>query len=139
MLGPLDLEALLLARADAARGWTVPEIAARLVVSEGWAIDALESLCLGALLVEDGAAHERRYFYRPTTPALDEAVAALAEIYAERPADVMQRLNDLALQRVRKAAYQAFPVAFLLRTDDDRQDPGPTTASSDDPAGARRR
>lgn len=113
--GPSDLEMLLLVRSDPARGWAVQAVAQAIGLPEPWVKDSLEGLRQVALVVQDGSMAEPRFFYRPATPALEASVTALARLYEERPAEVIRRLNDNAITRVRLAAVQAFPAALLLR------------------------
>jgi hypothetical protein len=113
--GPSDLEMLLLVRSDATRGWTVPEVSHAIGLPESWARDSLGSLCMVALVVADESGDEPRFFYHPATPALEASIATLARVYAEQPAEIIRRLNDNAITRVRLAAVQAFPFALLLR------------------------
>jgi hypothetical protein len=118
-LGSIELELLLLMRGDPSSGWTPTVLAERLGLPEPWVVHSVEALCGAALLVEDGNALARWFFFRPATPELDATVTALAEIYADRPADVMRAMNDNALVRIRAAVLQAFPAAFMQRNEDE--------------------
>lgn len=110
---------LLLMRSDPAVGWTMAMLATRLGVPEPWIVHSVETLGEAELLVEDGTALERRFFYRPATPELAATVNTVAEIYAERPADVIRAMNESALVRIRAAVLQAFPAAFMQRSEDE--------------------
>jgi DNA-binding MarR family transcriptional regulator len=99
-------------RSDATRGWTASAIADRLGLREAWTEDALAALRAAGLVVKDRSGVERRFSYRPRTPALEAAVTTLAQTYEERPAYVARILNEDAISRVRWSASQAFPAAF---------------------------
>lgn len=111
-----ELEVLLLVRGDASRGWTASDVAERLGLPASSSDAALEGLRAAALLVVDGGGGgaEPRYAYRPHTPALDEAVSVLAEIYGERRLEVMRILSNHALDRIRSAAARTFADAFVI-------------------------
>jgi hypothetical protein len=119
-LGPIELETLLSMRGSMATAWTMSMLAARIGVPEPWVVYSVESLCTGGLLVEDGNALERRFFYRPGTPELEATVTTVAELYADRPADVIRAMNESALVRIRAAVLQAFPAAFMQRDEGER-------------------
>jgi hypothetical protein len=102
------LELLLLLRRSAPHAWTASSIAAQASWPERWVADALEDLREAELIVMDARETERRFTYSPATTALDAAVAILAQIYAERRAEVIQTLNDHAVGRIRSAALRAF-------------------------------
>jgi hypothetical protein len=114
-----DLKVLLLLRDDASKPWTASTLAAQLALPEAWTEGLLEDLRAAALLAADGNETERQFVYRPATPDLEATVARLAQMYDERPADVIRTLNDGALQRVRRAASRAFPEAFERRNKGD--------------------
>jgi len=113
--GPCDLEVLLLMRGDPGRGRTAASMAAELGTPKSWVEQALDDLCAAGLLVEDGSATERQFFYRPATANLETTMSALARAYEERPADVVRMMNDNAIARVRSAAVQLFPASLMLR------------------------
>ena len=107
-----ELEALLLVRSDAARGWTAAAVALALDRPESWAAPALESLCTAELLVSRGGdTEERRFSYQPA-PALESVVTRLAHLYDEQRADILRALNDNAVERIRAAVAKTFSGAF---------------------------
>lgn len=107
-----ELEALLLVRSDAARGWTAASVAKTLDRPEAWAAPALEALCAAELLVPRGGdAEERRFSYHPS-PAHESVVTSLAHLYDEHRADILRVLNDKAVERIRAAAAKTFSGAF---------------------------
>ena len=116
--GPYGLEMLLLMRSDPTRGWTISSLAPALGVPESWVEQSLDGLCATNLVVEDGSSTERQFFYHPATVELETAINELAQVYAERPADVVRTMNDSAIARVRSAAVQLFPTALMLRKDE---------------------
>lgn len=109
-----ELEALLLLRANAPRGWTAAEVAEQLGLPESSSEAALTHLCRASLLVTEGRGAELRYIYRPHAPDLVLAVSSLAEIYGERTLEVMRVLSNSALDRIRSAAARTFADAFLI-------------------------
>jgi len=115
VLGLDGLKVLLLLREEPSTGWTAFPVVARLDLPKAWAEGSLEDLCAAELLEKDDTDEEPRFFYRPATLAIDATVARLAEIYEERPADVIRTLNDNALERVRMAASRAFPELLVSR------------------------
>lgn len=107
-----ELEALLLLRSDAARGWTAAAVALALDRPESWAAPALESLCNAELLVSRGGdTEERRFSYQPA-PAFESVVTSLAHLYDEQRADILRALNDNAVERIRAAVAKTFSGAF---------------------------
>lgn len=111
-----ELEVVLFVRRDASRRWTASTVATELHRPESSTEPALESLLGAELLASDGGGGgaERRYMYRPATPALDAAVTLLAALYDERPLDVMRILSNSALDRIRSAAARTFADAFVI-------------------------
>jgi predicted transcriptional regulator len=110
--GVEDLEALLLVRSNTSRRWAADAVAAMLERSPSWAAPVLESLCLAGLLEATGSNGDRRFTYRPATPALESMVTALAELYADQRAELMRLLNENAVDRIRAAAARTFSGAF---------------------------
>ncbi|MDP2271226.1 MAG: hypothetical protein Q8N23_34180 [Archangium sp.] len=103
------LEAVLLLRAEAGRGWSAADVARRLYLPEQQAADLLENL-QGAGLTRadpDGAAR-----YAPSTDELASMIAALAARYT---VDVVG-VSDLIHSRGERKAQQ-FADAFLWKKD----------------------
>jgi hypothetical protein len=118
--GLIELDMLACLRSDATKGLTASVVAELVGLPEEWIEDSLAALRTAGLVVEDRSGAEPRFLYHPATPALEAAVATLAQVYAERPAYVARILNEDALSRVRWSASQAFPAAFVVgggRTD----------------------
>lgn len=107
-----ELEALLLVRSDAARGWTAASVAAALDRPVAWAAPALESLCTAELIVARGGDGEERQFSYHPAPGHESVVTRLAELYDEQRADILRVLNDEAVERIRAAAAKTFSGAF---------------------------
>jgi hypothetical protein len=88
----LELELLLLVRADAARSWTGDALAAELRIDPAFAAEQLTKFHQRGLLARTSAAvgaavgaavaAPPSYRYAPQTPALDTAVGAVASAYA---------------------------------------------------------
>lgn len=107
-----ELDALFLVRGDTKEAWTANTVAVCLGRTESWSRPALERLCEAELLVGRGPEPERRYAYRPATPALEDTVTALARIYEAQRTDVLRVLNDDAVERIRAAAARTFTEAI---------------------------
>jgi hypothetical protein len=73
----------------------------------------LAKLCAAALLVGEGEGTERRFSYRPETPALAAAVRSLAEIYDQQRVNVILILSNKAMNRIRQAAYRTFASSLV--------------------------
>jgi hypothetical protein len=104
-----ELEALLLLRDTPGKSWTPDTASARLYVSKTVAAYTLDVLSKRGFLEEkpDG------FMYRPFTPALAEAVDALARTYAASLVPVTQLIHTKPGPSV-----QDFARAFRLRKDD---------------------
>jgi hypothetical protein len=100
LTGLHEIKALVLMHRDPSRVWSPSAVAADLRWSDDWGVAALENLTAAGLIVGtiDG------FSYRPATPDLDAAVAALAEIHGEDGLDVIRILNSKAFDRIRSAA-----------------------------------
>jgi hypothetical protein len=111
-----ELEVLLFVRRDATQRWTASAIAKQLGRPESSTESALESLQGASLAVADGGGGgaEREFSYGPATTDLEAAVTLLADLYRERPLDVMRILSNSALDRIRSAAARTFADAFLI-------------------------
>lgn len=105
------LEALLLLRADPAQQWGSDMLAQRLYVRERTALTLLEELCRAGMAAPCAEA-PGCYQYRPSSPQLDERIAALAELYVRHLVEVTHLIHS-SLDR--KA--QQFADAFKLRKD----------------------
>jgi len=103
LAGLHELKALLLLHRDPSRAWSPSSVAADLRWPEQWGQTALDNLVAAGLLFGVGDGLERQFSYRPTTPELDTAVAALAEIHGEDGLDVIRLLNSKAFDRIRSS------------------------------------
>jgi hypothetical protein len=103
------LEALLLLRANRSRTWDSYNVASRLYISEGQALELLQVMeeARIASRTEQGA-----FTYSPATPDLDGVVEALAHTYSQDLVGV----TDLIHSRLEKRAYQ-FSDAFRWKKD----------------------
>jgi hypothetical protein len=102
------LEAVLLLRAEPGRTWSAAEVARRLYLPEGRAIELASSLASAGIAAEDAAG----YRYAPSTEELAGMLDRLAAHYA---ADLVG-VSDLIHSRVDKKAQQ-FADAFRIRKD----------------------
>jgi len=103
------LEALLLLKGEAGRGWSLAEIARRLYMTEGAARETLRALC------ESGMAAANApdvYRFMPSSEELRALVDRLADAYARDLIGVTALIHS----RMGKSA-QAFADAFKLRKD----------------------
>lgn len=86
----------------------------RLITALGFAPDAaartLEELVERGLLAPDG----RGFRYAPESPALGAAASRLAQAYQDRRIEVIQVMNEIAMDRARNHAARTFADAFLL-------------------------
>jgi len=92
------LELLLMLRATRERNWEPAEILKELRSSQVAVVEALNNLTAAGLVVEESGA---RFRYN-ATGRLEEAVGALAQLYALKPAVVMRQIvnspNNAKLQ-----------------------------------------
>jgi hypothetical protein len=88
-----ELEALMLLRRRAPEELGAEAVGRELRIDPVWAGAALHELARCGLLDEQ-ARSAPVYRFAPRTPALDEAVAALVQIYAERPVQVMNLIFE---------------------------------------------
>lgn len=107
-----DLEALLLLRSDASRRWSAAAVAATLERPPAWAGPVLQALCAAEVVEGTGEGADRRFAYRPATPALESMVTTLAGLYVEERAEILRLLNENAVDRIRAAAARTFSGAF---------------------------
>lgn len=101
-----ELEAVLLLREGAPRGWTAEEAGRRLYVSTTVAAHVLAELRDRGFFVSDGDA----YRYQPESAALAEAVDALAIAYRGQLVAVTHLIHSKPSRNVRD-----FAEAFRLR------------------------
>ena len=106
------LEALLLLRGDAGRAWPVEQVAARLYVRERAAHVLLDQLCQAGMAEQRGSATAPAWCYHPATPAMQEQIDRLAELYARQ---LVQVTTLIHAKLDRKA--QQFANAFTWRKD----------------------
>lgn len=111
-----QLEVLLLLRARAGAGLTPAQASAAIRLDAELIAIALQDLVSAGLLQNEDAI----YRYRPATPALADAVEALATEYRDRHAAVMSQMNVNAIERIRSGSLKAFADSFVLnkRKDD---------------------
>lgn len=77
----LELELLLLLRANPQRSWTRAELAHELKIDVAWAAEQLARLATRKILSRSDDA-EPQYRYTPATRAMDDIIAAVADTYA---------------------------------------------------------
>lgn len=114
LLGSLqDLQLLLILMDDPEHWWdarAIAEESGNSSSSSGQALDRLAAKNLLDIRVTD----DIRFRYRPGTPELERAGAALAEAYRRNPIAILKYVTG----RSRSAAH--FANAFRIRNDDDR-------------------
>ena len=102
-----SLEALLLLKTDAQRGWKTQEVARRLYMTEGAARDLLAGLCESGMA---GTSEPDTWRFLPSSDELRDLIDRLAMAYAR---DLIS-VSNLIHSRMGKSA-QAFADAFKLR------------------------
>lgn len=98
------LEALLLLRAESGRAWDSFQVAGRLYIGEGQALELLQGMqqCGIAARAADGS-----FSYAPATPELTQVIDELAALYSQDLVGV----TDLIHSRTDRRAHQ-FANAF---------------------------
>lgn len=104
------VEALLLLRADASRYWDSFNVASRLYIGEGQALDLLQAMHQAGIARREP---DGRFVYAPATPELLAVVDALALTYAHDLVGV----TDLIHSRLDKRAQQ-FSGAFRWKKEE---------------------
>jgi hypothetical protein len=111
------LEALLLLRSGGDRGWSAPQLAQRLYVSDKSAAALLADLCRDGMCVTRGIAGQDsavlHYHYQPTSAHLAGTIDQLAALYARE----LLAITYLIHSRLDRKAQQ-FADAFKWRKDD---------------------
>lgn len=106
----VQLELLLLLRADPGRAWTPPEVARELRIEPAWTATELGKLAVRGLLAPaDGVP---TYRYAPGKPELEAVITALAHAYAERRVSVINLVYSRPSDAIR-----SFAEAFRFRKD----------------------
>lgn len=104
------LELLLLLRRDPRRPWHAEELVRELRGSLALVTESLHSLAAAGLVAtDDGGA----YVYRSRSPELEELVAALVALNAQKPTTVLRTIFTSPSDKIR-----SFSDAFLLRRGD---------------------
>ncbi len=107
----VQLEALLLLRADHEMDWDADAVAGRLYVTPEEAVPWLKRLCNEGFLVANDQTSPR-YRYQPRSAELAQMVDHLAQVYAKHLVAVTQLIHSKPRSRV-----QEFAEAFRLRKD----------------------
>lgn len=105
----LELELLLLLRANPQRSWTRAELAHELKIDAAWAAEQLDRLAARKMLDRSNEA-EPRYRYAPATPAMDTTIAAVADTYASHRVTVIGLIFSKPTSTLR-----SFADAFRIR------------------------
>jgi hypothetical protein len=103
------LEAMLLLRAEPGRAWDSYNVASRLYVGEGQALELLQAMHESGVA---GRNEDGRFVYAPKTPELARVIEALAGTYSHDLVGV----TDLIHSRTGKRAHQ-FADAFRWKKD----------------------
>lgn len=106
----VQLEALLLLRANRELEWDVDAIAGRLYIKMEAVVPWLERLCNDGCLVSINAT--LLYRYQPRSTELEQSIDRLADVYAEQLVAVTHLIHSKPRTRVQK-----FADAFRLRKD----------------------
>jgi len=110
------LEVLLLLRREKRLTWTARDTAEKLHIGVVASAGALQHLVTHELIErEPESAGSDRFRYKPRSPTLEAAVAALAVAYDDRRVAVMALLSANAIERVRTSALNTFSEAVRLR------------------------
>ena len=96
---------------DAPRPCSTAEIAERVAIDPAIARSALDELAQGGFVVTEASTGFR---YAPVDPATAAATRALVHAYRTAPLDVMRRMTENAMERIRSSARAAFADAFRL-------------------------
>jgi hypothetical protein len=107
------LEILLKLYADR-REWSANEIDELLGIDRDLARDELDALASAGLLAARGSGRDRRWRFAPEDAAVESAAVALVEAYGTSRLEVMHRMTENALERIRSSAVMTFADAFKL-------------------------
>lgn len=105
------LETLIVLRAEP-RTWRPSELTQRLGLERDLVSSAVEELVRGGFVVQDADGCWR---YAPTDAPTAAAVNALVREYPTARLEILRRLNDNAMERIRSSAATAFADAFRVR------------------------
>lgn len=108
-----QLELLLLMYRGQARAWSVDELVRELHIDRDWAAQQLDELQDCHLLSRTDAASPV-YRFDPQTARLRNAVAVIAQLYAERRVAVIDFIYSRPLQKLR-----VFAESFRIKKDED--------------------
>jgi hypothetical protein len=106
----MDLECLLALYADPQRDWSAEELGRKFCVDERWVTHQLADLAQRGVLSASQTAPTLRYRYAGATPAMNDAVAELARLYATRRVAVIELIYSKPADPL-----QSFADAFRLR------------------------
>ena len=109
-----ELELLLLLRTSLPMCWTVPQLVAELRVDSDWATRQIDAFCKAGLAAGNDE-QPAAYCYRPTTPHLEHAVAAVAQDYLLHRVSVIEYIYSRPNETLR-----VFAEAFRLRKEPPR-------------------
>jgi hypothetical protein len=107
----VQLEILLLLYGKQDLAWSSDDIARELRVDAAWVDSQLGTLCTNGVL-NCTTTKPLSYQYRPKTPELDQAVAGLAQAYADRRVTVISMIFSKPIDKLR-----SFADAFRIRKD----------------------
>lgn len=107
----MQLEVLLLVAAQPGRVWTSNELAQELRIDEAWVDGQLRAMATSGLVSMEEASPPR-FRYDPRTAELGQAVAELAQAYADRRVTVIGMIFSKPVDKLR-----TFADAFRIRKD----------------------
>jgi DNA-binding MarR family transcriptional regulator len=110
-----QLDALLLLRNHPDGSWTAGAVAERLKIPPSSASKALEDLRRNGLVDIGGERGDPVARFAPVTSSLARAVEQLSVAYEDHRLEVMNLMNENAIERVRFAAIRTFAEAFVVR------------------------
>ena len=107
----LELEVLLLLRADPQRSWTGAQLAKELKIDQTWANEQLARFASRGILARTDAP-DPQYRYSPSDPQLDATVAAVADAYATHRVTIIGLVFSKPISNLK-----TFADAFRIRKD----------------------
>jgi hypothetical protein len=105
----LELEILLLLRAQSARAFAADELARELKIDAAWAAEQLARFATRGFLARTDAT-PIQYRYAPSGPELDITIAAVAEAYATHRVTIVSLIFSKPVSTIR-----SFADAFRIR------------------------
>jgi hypothetical protein len=114
----LELEVLLLLRAEAARAWTAADLALQLKIDAAFAAAQLDKFYEHKLLAGEARTDQpgAAYRYAPASPELDATVASVAAAYASHRVTIIGLIFSKPTSNLK-----TFADAFRIRRDKEKE------------------